>query len=83
MRPMNTLHQWQWTVPVRPETVPLLQWLAKTLGFTDEPGEQAAPPDPAAFLDALAAAYQREPAAVREAMEAIGVVPEPVSAAVE
>lgn len=68
-------YRWMWTARIDPESLPILQGLARNLGFVVEaPGGFEGNPSPAAMLDALAAAYRADSGAVIDAMREIGVV---------
>jgi hypothetical protein len=68
-------YKWKWTAAIKPETLPVLQMLAGAMGFViDAPGSYEGKPSAPAFLDALAAAYERDPEAVTAALRALGVV---------
>lgn len=59
---------------IDPATLPLLQALADNLGFVvNHPGAKFGDPSPPALLDALAAAYRRDPVAVEQALRQLGV----------
>jgi hypothetical protein len=73
-------YRWKWTAPIQRETLTSLQSLAESLAFVVQtPGGFEGTPSPAAMLDSLAAAYERDPRAVRDALRALGVIwrPEP------
>lgn len=71
-------YRWKWTATITPESLPLLQSLAKELGYVvDVPGGNFGKPAPAAMLDALAAAYERDPGGVHLALKVIGVYNKP------
>lgn len=60
------------------ETRDVLFSLAKTLGFiVAQPGTYLGEPSVSDFIDALAAAYERDPGGVRTAMKVIGVFNKP------
>ena len=68
-------YRWKWTAAIDPENLPILQALARNLGFVvNAPGGFEGKPSPAAMLDALAAAYRADSGAVIDAMRAIGVM---------
>lgn len=68
-------YKWKWTANIQPETLTALQGLANGLAFVVQaPGRYEGTPSPAAYLDALAAAYERDPKAVKQAMIGLGVV---------
>jgi len=70
-------YRWKWTATINPESLPLLQNLADSLGFTVKaPGGFEGKPAPAAMLDALAAAYRRDPAGVKLAFKVLGITPD-------
>jgi len=55
-------------------TLPHLQELASNLDFVvNHPGAKYGDPSPPAMLDALAAAYRRDPVAVEQALRELGV----------
>lgn len=73
-------YRWKWTATIQRETLTALQSLANDLAFVVQtPGNYEGTPSPASLLDSLAAAYERDPRAVRDALRALGVVwrPEP------
>lgn len=66
---------YRWSAKINRDTLPTLQTIAGELGFLVEtPGGKLGDPSPPAMLDALAAAYRAEPAAVTDALRALGVV---------
>ena len=68
-------YRWMWTARIEPDTLTQLQKLAGNLGFVvTTPGGFHGDPSPAALLDALAAAYERDSGAVIDALREIGVV---------
>ena len=68
-------YRWMWTARIQPDTLTKLQELAQNLGYVvDAPGGFLGEPSPAAMLDALAAAYERDSGAVIDALREIGVV---------
>ena len=70
----NRPYQYSYRVRIEKETTPALQELAAGLGFiSDAPGYRQGSPSPGAMLDALAAAYRRDNAAVVSALREIGV----------
>lgn len=65
---------YRWSAKIRRDTLPELQQLASRLGFiVDTPGRHDGEPATPKLLDALAAAYRRDPAAVHRALTEIGV----------
>jgi hypothetical protein len=65
---------YRWSAKIQRESLPALQEMAGKLGFTvDTPGGFQGIASPPAMLDALAAAYQRDPAGVTLALRVIGV----------
>lgn len=70
-----------WTARIKPESLTELQQLAERIGFVvDTPGGFHGEPSPAAMLDALAAAYRRDPAGVEQAFKVLGITPTPNAA---
>jgi hypothetical protein len=68
-------YQWRWTASIERETLTSLQSAANSLGFVVQaPGTYEGVPSPASYLDSLAAAYERNPAAFRQAMIELGVI---------
>lgn len=56
--------------------------MARDLGFVaNAPGYHMGHPSPPDLLDSLAAAYERDPAAVRLALKVLGVVQEELQSA--
>ena len=75
---VKRVYRWKWTAAIDPQSLPLLQGLAKGLGFTvKRHGGFQGDPSPAAMLDALAAAYERDPGGVHLALKVIGVYNKP------
>jgi hypothetical protein len=74
-------YSYAWKASIDRETLPVLQEIAGKLGYiVDVPGGNFGNPSPPAFLDALAAAYQRDPAGLLAALRAAGAAsqqPEP------
>lgn len=73
-------YRWKWTAQIQRETLVALQNLANDMAFVVQvPGGFEGAPSPASLLDALAAAYGRDPAAVKDAFRKLGVFwqPEP------
>lgn len=73
-------YKWRWTANIERKSLTALQSLANDLAFVVQtPGTYEGTPSPASLLDSLAAAYERDPRAVRDALWALGVVwrPEP------
>lgn len=74
---VKRVYRWKWTAAIDPQSLPLLQGLAKGLGFTvKRHGGFQGDPSPAAMLDALAAAYERDPAAVKQGFTELGIIPD-------
>ncbi len=72
---VKRVYRWKWTAAIDPLSLPLLQGLAKALGFTvKRHGGFHGDPSPPAMLDALAAAYRADSGPVIDAMRAIGVI---------
>lgn len=70
-------YRWKWTAAIDPESLTSLQKLAASLGFVvTRYGGFQGKPSPAAMLDALAAAYERDPAGVRLAFKVLGITPD-------
>jgi len=68
---------YRWSAKIDRETLPLLQGLAANLGFiVNAPGGFHGDPSPPAMLDALAAAYERDPAAVKQGFTELGIIPD-------
>jgi hypothetical protein len=67
-----TRKSYAWLAKIKQETLGSLQDLALDLGFRNTTGGPyaASPPE---LLDALAAAYERDPEAVTAALRALGV----------
>lgn len=77
---MARKYNYAYKVRIREETLPELQTLAGQLGFTvTTPGRYLGDPSPAALLDALAAAYDRDPGgthlALKVLLKANGLLP--------
>lgn len=73
---MARKYSYAYKVRIAEGTLPALQELAGELGFTvDTPGRYLGEPSPAAMLDALAAAYRRDPGGVRLAFKVLGITP--------
>ncbi len=71
-----TSYRWKWTATIKRESLTELQDLAARLGFfVTSPGGLTGRPSPADMLDALAAAYRRDPEGVALAFRVLGVVP--------
>lgn len=71
-------YRWTWTARIKPETLTVLQELAAELGYTvDTPSRFYGDPAPTDMLDALAAAYQRDPGGVHLALKVMGVYNKP------
>jgi len=69
-------YKWKWTATIKRESLTTLQDMAVTLGFlVTSPGGLTGRPSPADMLDALAAAYRRDPEGVALAFRVLGVVP--------
>lgn len=65
---------YRWSAKIDRETLPELQKLAQQLGFVvTAPGGFVGEPSPPALLDALAAAYERNPDAVLAALRDLGI----------
>jgi hypothetical protein len=72
-------YRWTWTARIDPSSLPLLQGLARELGFVvDTPGRYLGDPSPASLLDSLAVAYERDPAGVKLALRVLGVTANPL-----
>lgn len=68
---------YRWSAKIDRETLPTIQALAANLGFIVEtPGGFEGNPSPPAMLDALAAAYRRDPAGVKLAFRVLGITPD-------
>ena len=68
-------YRWTWTARIEPATLTALQELAADLGHrVTTPSRFYGDPAPTAMLDALAAAYRADSAAVVAALSAGGVV---------
>jgi hypothetical protein len=68
-------YRWKWTATIQRETLTALQSLANDLAFVVQvPGGFDGTPSPAAMLDSLAAAYERDPAGVRDTLIKLGVI---------
>ena len=75
-----TSYRWKWTATIKKETLISLQQLAAGLGFVvTSPGGLFGQPSPADMLDALAAAYERNPGAVAASLAAVLNAPPPVT----
>ncbi len=69
-------YKWVWNARIKPESLLELRQLAESLGFIVEtPGQYEGTASAPALLDALAAAYQRDPGGVRLAFKVLGVTP--------
>jgi hypothetical protein len=70
-----TRKEYIYNTKIKPESLPLLQDLARDLGHYNTTG---GPHDasPAAFLDALAAAYERDPDRLKACLRSAGVARE-------
>lgn len=69
-------YKWTWQARIKPESLVALRALADSLGFVvDAPGQYQGTGSAPAMLDALAAAYERDPAGVRLALKVLGVTP--------
>lgn len=69
---------YRWSAKIDRETLPVLQRMAGELGFiVDTPGGKRGDSSPPAMLDALAAAYERDPGGVHLALKVIGVYNKP------
>ena len=67
---------WKWTARIKRDSLSLLQELAGELGFIiDTPGGYHGEPSAPAMLDALAAAYRRDPGGVKLAFKVMGITP--------
>ena len=74
-RPKKTRYQYHARIDA--DTLPHLRELAKQLGFLiDHPGAVYGDPSPPALLDAISAAYARDPLAVEDALRGLGIVGE-------
>jgi hypothetical protein len=70
-------YKWKWTAAIKPETLPVLQVLAGAMGFVvNAPGSYEGKPSAPAFLDALAAAYERDPDTLKDCLRSAGVANE-------
>lgn len=68
---------YRWSAKIDRGTLPTIQALAANLGFiVDTPGGFHGDPSPPAMLDALAAAYRRDPAGVKLAFRVLGITPD-------
>ena len=68
---------YRWSAKIQRDTLPDLQALADSLGFIVEtPGRHDGKPATPKLLDALAAAYRRDPAGVKLMMKTLGVTPD-------
>lgn len=73
---MARKYSYAYKVRIAEGTLPALQALAGDLAFTvDTPGRYLGEPSPAAMFNALAAAYTRDPDAVRLAFKVLGITP--------
>lgn len=74
---MARKYRYRYVVMINEGTLPELQGLAAATGFiNDTPGARFGDPSPASLLDALAAAYRRDPSLVTRDLLALGVRPE-------
>ena len=72
--------KYKWTATIKRENLKHLQELAAGLGFiVRTPSGLYGSPAPAAMLDALAVAYERDPGGVHLALKVLGVVADPDS----
>lgn len=63
---------WKWTARIKRESLPLLQNLAGDLGYIiDTPGGYFGEPSAPALLDAIAAAYERDPGGTKLALKVL------------
>jgi len=70
-------YKWVWTARIEKDSLIALQGLASNLGFiVNTPGGFEGNPSPPAMLDALAAAYRRDPAGVKLAFKVLGITPD-------
>lgn len=70
-------YRWKWTATIDPESLPQLQKLAERLNFVVRtPGGYLGKPAPAMMLDAIAAAYRRDPSGVKLAFKVLGITPD-------
>lgn len=70
-------YKWVWTARIEKDSLIALQGLASNLGFiVNAPGGFHGDPSPPAMLDALAAAYERDPAAVKQGFTELGIIPD-------
>jgi hypothetical protein len=68
---------YRWSAKIKRETLPDLQELARDLGFVVEaPGGFVGNPSPPDLLDALAAAYERDPDTLTACLRSAGVARE-------
>lgn len=73
---MARSYRYGYLVRIQPTTKPALQDIAAALGFlVSNPGATHGNPSPADMLDALAALYRDNPAALVAALEAAGLSP--------
>ncbi len=73
---MARKYRYRYIVMIEEGTLPELQKLAAATGFiNDAPGAKFGDPSPASLLDALAAAYRRDPSVARGLL-ALGVAGE-------
>lgn len=74
---MKRKYKYSWRLVVQETTRDSVQELAAATGFiNDTPGAKFGDPSPASLLDALAAAYRRDPVLVARTLAALGVRPE-------
>ncbi len=67
---------YRWSAKIQRDTLPELQSLSGGLGFiVTTPGAHDGDPSPPKMLDALAAAYRRDPAGVKLAFRVLGITP--------
>ena len=72
---MTRGYRYSYRARIKKETLPAIQALAAALGFVNHtPGRFHGESSPSDLLDALAAAYRADPAAVADALMAAGVV---------
>jgi hypothetical protein len=71
---------YRWSAMIQRETLPELRELAEGLGFlVTATGGLKGNPSPAAFLDALAAAYLNDPDALKSCLRSAGVAADKVN----
>ncbi len=71
-------YKWTWQARIQPETLIALRKMAGDLGFiVDTLGQYHGTASAPAMLDALAAAYERDPGGVHLALKVIGVYNKP------